>query len=35
MGKSALPRDITPAGLDALQAEPARWLATVAALAAP
>jgi hygromycin-B 7''-O-kinase len=35
MGKSALPRDITPAGLDALQADPARWLATVAALAAP
>ena len=31
---SPLPADIDPAGLDALQAEPARWLPTVAALAA-
>jgi hygromycin-B 7''-O-kinase len=29
-----LPADIDPAGLDVLQAEPARWLPTVAALAA-
>jgi hygromycin-B 7''-O-kinase len=31
---AALPRDIGPAALDALQAEPARWLPVVAALAA-
>jgi hygromycin-B 7''-O-kinase len=31
---TSLPVDIDPAGLDVLQAEPARWLPTVAALAA-